>query len=502
VSTPASSEFIALCRVQLRLLADGLGATLSIVYITKELDSGGESKLLPVAIYPDTDAARSETMQIAARSDLATPYDLAAQTAAKSTAGASIRRSTQSQPQGANKLTTGELSSIFPYSDRQLASERDRQAIALVPPKSSERKGEDLGNSSRHQLLLPLVSEGAILGLLVTTRETQPWNVAEEAEIQNIAQTIALAGILDRRQNWLARELKQQQQLQLQQQDLMHNLLHQLRNPLTAIRTFGKLLIKRLHLEDRNRGVADSIIRESDRLQELLTHLESAIDIPVISSTGDRLRPLPAGLDAPATRSANLLLPDAAFRIESCQLVDVLDPLVNSAEAIAQERNLSFYTHIPRDLPLVQAHPAALREVLSNLIDNALKYTPAGGEVDIDVELVNTSVIGVGAAVSNDRTSDDKPRLAPPQRERQAHLQICIRDTGVGIPPQDLERLFTRHYRGVQAQGSIAGTGLGLAIAKELVTHMHGKLDVTSPPPGSDRGTEFMLWLQLVDDEK
>ncbi|WP_309736218.1 HAMP domain-containing sensor histidine kinase [Chamaesiphon sp. OTE_75_metabat_556] len=501
MSTPASSEFIALCRVQLRLLADGLGATLSIVYITKELDSGGESKLLPVAIYPETEAARSETLQIAARSDLMNPDEMTAQTCGKSIVSESIPRSAQSQPQGLNSSVTAELSSLFSYPDCQLTSDRDRLSIALVSPKPAERGTADVGTSNRHQILLPLVSEGTILGLLMTTRETQPWNVAEEAEIQNIAQTIALAGILDRRQNWLARELKQQQQLQLQQQDLMHNLLHQLRNPLTAIRTFGKLLIKRLHLEDNNRGVANSIVRESDRLQELLTHLESAIDIPIISSTDDRLKPLPAGRDQPVAQSANLLLPDAAFRIESCQLVDVIDPLVNSAEAIAQERNLSFYTHIPRDLPLVQAHPAALREVLSNLIDNALKYTPSGGEIDLDVELVNTSLVGVGSMLGGNKRSDRHQSAIPTNLERQAHLQICIRDTGVGIPPQDLERLFTRHYRGVQAQGSIAGTGLGLAIAKELVLHMHGRLEVTSPPPGSDRGTEFILWLKLVEDE-
>jgi signal transduction histidine kinase len=497
VSTLASSEFIALCRVQLRLLADGLGATLSVVYITKELDSGGESKLLPVAIYPETEAVWSETMQIAARTDLADPYDIAAQTKVNSPTDAPVPRSVQSQSQGAQSIATEELSSRSQYPDR------DRQAIALVPPQPADLHPEDVGGSSRHQILLPLVSEGAILGLLVTTRATQHWNVAEEAEIQNIAQTIALAGSLDRRQHWLARELKQQQKLQLQQQDLMHNLLHQLRNPLTAIRTFGKLLIKRLNLEDNNRSVANSIVRESDRLQELLTHLESAIDIPVISSTADRLQPLPAGRDEPETRNANLLLPDASLRIESCQIVDVLDPLVNSAEAIAQERNLSFYTHIPRDLPLVQAHPAALREVLSNLIDNALKYTPSGGEVDLDVELVNTSFIKEQSVPLDPDLADNRSPSKPSNLDRQSsYLQICIRDTGVGIPPQDLERLFTRHYRGVQAQGSIAGTGLGLAIAKELVLHMHGKLDVTSPPPGSDRGTEFMLWLQLVNDEK
>jgi signal transduction histidine kinase len=436
---------MALCRAQLRLLAEGLGASLSVVYITEDLGEGGESKLLPVVVYPETDVVWAEIMQM--------PF------------GANIN--TENRP---SNLSLSQL-------PRQLASEEDRQVSTLAPPKPPERGADDV-QSKRHQLLLPLVSDGTILGLLVTTREIEPWNSSEQTEIQHVAQTIALAGILDRRQQWLTIELNQQRKLQIQQQDMLHNLLHQLRNPLTAIRTFGKLLIKRLQPEDPHRGFANSIVRESDRLQELLMHLEGTIDIPVITESNvdpEGLPPLLPGQSELQSSSANLLLPDAAFRIASCQLTDVIDPLIISADAIAQDRNLSFQTHIPRDLPLVQAHPAALREVLSNLIDNALKYTPAGGEVDIDVELAG---------------------------QDNAQLQICIRDTGLGIPPQDLAKLFTRHYRGVQSTGSIAGTGLGLAIARELVTHMHGKIEVTSPPPGETKGTEFMLWLQLVNDDE
>jgi signal transduction histidine kinase len=477
MSTAASSEFIALCRAQLRLLAEGLGASLSIVYVTEELEDGGESKLLPVVVYPETEVVWPEVMtQIVDRSQLSTPFDTGVQADATPTAS-SVYRSVPDRryTDSSSSVSSGELSSLFlDRFSRQLTSNEDRQVTALAPSKPPER-GTDDDRGNQHQILLPLVSDGTILGLLVTTRETQPWNSIEQTEIQHIAQTIALAGVLDRRQNWLALELKQQQRLQLQQQNLLHNLLHQLRNPLTAIRTFGKLLIKRLQPGNPDRGFASSIVRESDRLQELLKHLESAIDIPLITeANADLLKSLPASQNAAKSYSANLLLPDAAFRIESCQLTDVLDPLITSAEAIAQDRNLSFYTHIPRDLPLVQAHPAALREVLSNLIDNALKYTPAKGEVDVDVELADSG---------------------------KSQLQICIRDTGMGIPPQDLDKLFTRHYRGVQAQGSIAGTGLGLAIAKELVTHMHGRIEVTSPPPGSDRGTEFILWLQLLNGE-
>jgi signal transduction histidine kinase len=450
VSTATSSEFIALCRAQLRLLAEGLGASLSVVYMTEELAEGGESKLLPLVVYPENEVVWAEIM----------PMPLA------TAVGTDHRSSGLPFNQLPRQLTSDEVT-----SDKITGGE-DLQVSTLAPLEPPERGADDV-QGKRHQILLPLVSDGTILGLLVTTRELEPWNSVEQTEIQQVAQTIALAGILDRRQQWLALELKQQQRLQIQQQDMLHNLLHQLRNPLTAIRTFGKLLIKRLQPEDPHRGFAISIVRESDRLQELLIHLEGTIDIPIITEStidSDQLPSLLPG-QPEVQSSANLLLPDAAFRIESCQLNDVIDPLIISAEAIAQDRDLSFHTHIPPNLPLVQAHPAALREVLSNLIDNALKYTPAGGEVDIDVELAGR---------------DD------------AQIQICIRDTGMGIPPQDLAKLFTRHYRGVQSAGSIAGTGLGLAIAKELVTHMHGKIEVTSPPPGESKGTEFMLWLQLV----
>jgi signal transduction histidine kinase len=437
MSTAASSEFIALCRAQLRLLAEGLGASRSIVYLTEEIEGSGESKLLPVVVYPETEAVWSKAM-------------------------------TSLAPQSLGFAP--QLEQTADLDERNIATLATAKPAITEPADSPKQR---LSQRNRRQIVLPLVSDGTIVGLLMTTREAHPWNAIEQTEIQHIAQTLSLAGIMDLRRNWLATELRQQQQLQLQQRDLLHNLLHQLRNPLTAIRTFGKLLIKRLQPDERDRSIANSIVRESDRLQELLQRLEVAIDFNLVSGASadpDGLQ-LPPPQDLSSNHQANLLLPDATFRIESCQITDVLDPLIISAEAIAQDRNLTFHAHIPPSLPLVQAHPAALREVLSNLIDNALKYTPAGGEIDVDVELGDRS---------------------------ETTLQICVRDTGMGIPPQDLEKLFTRRYRGIQAQGSIAGTGLGLAIAKELVTHMNGKIEAISPPPGSDCGTEFILCLQLV----
>ncbi len=447
---------MALCRSQLRLLTEGLGASLSVVYMTEELEGSGESKLLPVVVYPETSAARAQSVGLAG-SELM--MEITPQIPSLSPNYAHPKQLTSNED--------GNLAILVPNSPAN--------ATATAPTEQREREGwqETDYQTQRLQILLPLVYDGTILGLLVTTRETQPWGADEQTEIQHVAQTIALAGIIDRRRNWLTVELQQQQAIQLHQRDLLDNLLHQLRNPLMAIRTFGKLLIGRLQPGDRNQTIATSIVRESDRLQELLQHLETAIDITLASEdTIERASLQPAQTIIPTTAaSANLLLPETAWEIESCHLMEILDPIIITAEAIAQDRNLNFYVDIPADLPPIRATPTALREVLTNLIDNALKYTPSGGEVDIDVEL--------------------HPQQPP-------MLQICIRDTGVGIPAEDLKKLFTRHYRGIQAQGKIQGTGLGLAIAKELIDRMQGKIAIASPPVGSDRGTEFTLWLLLA----
>jgi hypothetical protein len=113
--------------------------------------------------------------------------------------------------------------------------------------------------------------------------------------------------------------------------------------------------------------------------------------------------------------------------------------------------------------------------VLSNLLDNALKYTPAGGQIYVQAG------------------------------REQGHFQgVAISDNGCGIPPEDLEHIFERHYRGVQRSSKIPGTGLGLAIAKELVEQMQGEIQVFSPAQintGSVAGrvgTTFIVWLPKV----
>jgi signal transduction histidine kinase len=333
------------------------------------------------------------------------------------------------------------------------------------------------------QIVLPLMHEGVVMGLLVTGREDRAWNERERSEIERIAQTLAIARRLDQRREWFEQQLGQQQRLQAKQRDLLDNLLHQLRNPLTALRTFGKLLLKRLLPGDANREVAASIVRESDRLQELLQQFDQIIDLRAEEIEPRTSLPLtPLFMKAtvqPATKSVPLL-PDARESAQLCRVADVLEPINASTAAIAQERNLDLHLEVPPNLPPVRANPKALREVLSNLIDNALKYTPSGGQIYIQAGLQLLS-------------------------GQQGTFQgIAISDTGPGIPPQDLEHIFERHYRGVQLNSGIAGTGLGLAIAKDLIEQMHGRIEVLSPaqmPAGSavggGPGVTVLVWLPV-----
>ncbi|MFN6566580.1 sensor histidine kinase [Dendronalium sp. ChiSLP03b] len=444
----ASSDFVALCREQIALLTQGLGATLSVVYLTQELveASSGKAKLIPLVVYPETAVLQP------------------AQEITEATAG--------------NQLQIGNVL-VLPQQQEKLltvGSESPAASRETETPDTEQPNFKEEYLLSGHQMVLPLIHEGMMMGLLVTGREDRPWNEQEQSEIQRIGQTLAIACVLDQRRAWLQHQLHQQQILQEQQRDLLDNLLHQFRNPLTALRTFGKLLLKRLRPGDPNRDVGDNIVRESDRLQELLQQFEKVIDwdadlapltLPeneVFVEATVQKEPKPA-----------LLLPGTGDKAADCAVADLLAPLLVSARAIAQERNLQLKVEIPQNLPLVRANIKALQEVLSNIVDNALKYTPAGGKIFIQAG------------------------------QQKANFQgIAISDSGPGIPPQDLEHLGERHYRGVQAQTEIPGTGLGIAIAKQLIEQMQGEIEVFSPAINSKfssldaPGTTFIIWLPEV----
>jgi signal transduction histidine kinase len=440
---PASPEFVDLCQAQVALLTQSLGAALSIVYLTEELTERVDAKLVPLVAYPEAIA-------------------------------------TWGEDQIFSLLSRGQRRDFT----RLLPADTSASTAAIVVPSEAlpPLQAAEKALLRQQQVVLPLVHEEMVMGVLVTARSDRAWSEPEQAQIKQIAETLAVACVLDQRSQWMAQDLHQQRMLWEQRQDLFDDLLHQFRNPLTALRTFGKLLMKRLQPGDANHTVADGIVRESDRLEDLLKQLDIAADLD--------------SLALPAVREPVALLPEPQStqlpdhhltgtpQLEAHAIAEVLEPLLESATAIAQDRQLTLQSLIPSSLPPVQTDVKMLREVLSNLIDNALKYTPAGGGVWVQVMA-----------------------CAKEGRPGQA---IVVADTGAGIPAQDLPRLFERHYRGVQAKTAIPGTGLGLAIARDLLQAMRSEIQIFSPAPTCGLlppdyptvGTAAVVWLPVADSER
>ncbi|NEQ40920.1 MAG: GAF domain-containing sensor histidine kinase [Okeania sp. SIO3I5] len=472
---PTTTEFIELCRSQLALVSSW-GATLSIVYLTEKLLEGGEIKLVPIIADPEIPQDGEATSILKVTSEIQTLDNLPKLSAAP--------------------LTIGKNSPILEANN------------CTTESNSGWQKNHSW---QQRQIVLPLIHDGVVMGLLVTAREDRFWNQIEKTQIQQVAHTIAIACILDRHSQWLKQQFQQQQELQSEQFDAMHNILHQLKSPLTALRTFGKLLLKRFLPEDKNWNIVNSILRESDRLKELIEQIDKTVDvgeeilsIPVESEylqsttqNGDIEEIIDAHQEANQKSKPLPLLPGANF-LESVSVQQVLEPLLVSAKAIADESNIDLQVDFPHGLPIVKANYKALREVLSNIIDNALKYTPKAGNIYIKLatlapELNHNKLIN---------------------SEIEAMLAIAISDTGYGIPSEDLEHLFERNYRGEKANTNIPGTGLGLVIARDLIDEMQGKIQVYSPVEIQwlpsylkeqdlviNRGTTVVIWLKILNQE-
>jgi two-component system phosphate regulon sensor histidine kinase PhoR len=148
---------------------------------------------------------------------------------------------------------------------------------------------------------------------------------------------------------------------------------------------------------------------------------------------------------------------------------DVLKPLVHLYQSQASAKNLDFSCHIEENLPNILAQEKLMDDLLSNLISNAIKYTPAGGKVRIRV-----------ARESSDRV-------------------LCeVADTGIGIPTEDISRLFTEFFRSANAKESTEeGTGLGLVIVKEILDRLRGTVAVKSK---LGEGTCFTCFLPAIDE--
>jgi signal transduction histidine kinase len=245
------------------------------------------------------------------------------------------------------------------------------------------------------------------------------------------------------RERSLRQELDEQNE-QLREVDRMKDqfvgsVSHELRTPLTSIVGYVELLLDEEefdNLDDEQRQFLAIIDRNCNRLTRLVD------DILFI-----------ARVDAGRL----------SLELQAVDLAKLASLAVESARPFAGRKNQTLELEAEPDLPALQADPTRMNQLIDNLISNGIKYTPEGGTVTVVVA-----------------------------RSGEA-IHVEVRDSGVGIPPDELEKLFVRFFR-ASTSGVAQGTGLGLSIVKSIVEAHRGTIDVRSE---LGEGTTFLVDLPL-----
>jgi signal transduction histidine kinase len=183
---------------------------------------------------------------------------------------------------------------------------------------------------------------------------------------------------------------------------------------------------------------------------------------------------LTTGMDDEAARLQHVLedlahlhdqvLGTLEMNLKPIDLSEWLPRMLLPWQEAALEKKLEWRADIPAGLPTVQADPVRLAQIVGNLASNAVKYTPPGKSVSVTA----------GADAD--------------------WVWVRVSDTGPGIPPAELQRVFEPFYRGDQGKRIKQGMGLGLSIARDLALAHGGRLEVESPPGG---GSRFTVWIPV-----
>lgn len=219
--------------------------------------------------------------------------------------------------------------------------------------------------------------------------------------------------------------------------DFVANVSHELRTPIATIQSSAEtLLMEGMDVGPIGVEFVETIHRQSGRMGQIV---EDLLTLSRLEAAGEELA------------------------MQNVEILVVAQDVLDRFRPVAQKNGVSLEIDVPEDLPLVQAEPRALQQILANLVENGLKYTPEGGQVTIRAT------------------------------RRDADVVITVEDNGIGISPEHVHRVFERFYRVDTGRSrEVGGTGLGLAIAKHLVRRLGGDIVLESQP---QKGSKFKFWL-------
>lgn len=296
-------------------------------------------------------------------------------------------------------------------------------------------------SSARSMVVVPLVSDDrTIAGLTLISSKPGVYGIRELEIATRVGSQVAGAVANARLHSALSEASEELKDINTQKTEVMTTVAHELKGPLTALRTFIDLVIEGTagDVPVKQLELLLKASRSTTRMQNLLnvfSHLEMAEDhnIPLTVTMFD--------IGTLVTAALDLLQPVAA-------------------QAGVEVKITGF-----DDLPLIEGDRHAIEQVISNLVSNAIKYSYEGGVVTVSCEA------------------------------RAEDIIISVKDSGIGISAEDQERLFERFYRGTDpAKLRIRGTGLGLYVSRGLVERHHGRVWVQSE---AGRGSAFSFTLPL-----
>ncbi len=225
------------------------------------------------------------------------------------------------------------------------------------------------------------------------------------------------------------------------------NISHELRTPLFSIKSFIEMLYEyddQISPEER-RDYLDIANRETDRLTRLVNDV---LDLSRLES-------------------------GRQYRFEGVDVPQLVDQAIRTYQLTAKDKQINLRSLVDADLPLVWGNYDLLLQVLTNLVGNALKFTPAEGRVTIHAHAV--------------AHSDGSQRA----------VRVAVADTGIGIDPQDQARIFDRFFRVEDRVHTLEGTGLGLAIVRNILDKHHTHVQLESK---LEEGSTFWFDLHLYDE--
>jgi PAS domain S-box-containing protein len=235
------------------------------------------------------------------------------------------------------------------------------------------------------------------------------------------------------------RDISQQKELERLKDEFVSNVSHELRTPIANVKLYISLLTR--GKPEKYTDYLQTLRREAARLEKLI---EDLLDLSRLDMGRQPIALAPTDVN------------------------QLTAQLIADRTALAAGRQLLIDYHSDSPLPPAQADPALLNQVVSNLLTNAINYTPEGG------------LITVTAAAR--------------QRDEQPWVTITVQDTGPGISASDRQRLFERFFRGeVGRKSGAPGTGLGLAISAQIMRKLNGLITLDSPP---GEGAVFTVWLK------